>query len=207
MSRKGNPWNNAACESLMKTLKYEEVHRNEYRDLEEARNEIGTFLDKIYNRTRLHSAIGYLPPVKFEANLAAQKKEAAARQLRMSFFRHREIFRSDVIRSVRERRQRSSRPHRLDEFPVGYSLADCSPAGSTSASPAAYHFAPLFVSASGITPRCYRARRHSRDLEETGKPCSSAIGFDAPGRSWLSGPKFERGRARAGGATSQPDMG
>jgi putative transposase len=80
MSRKGNPWDNAACESFMKTLKYEEVHRNEYRDLAEARSEIGTFLDKVYNQKRLHSAIGYLPPAEFEANLAAQK-EAAARRL------------------------------------------------------------------------------------------------------------------------------
>jgi putative transposase len=80
MSRKSNPWDNAACESFMKTLKYEEVHRNEYRDLAEARSEIGTFLDKVYNHKRLHSAIGYLPPAEFEANLAAQK-EAAARQL------------------------------------------------------------------------------------------------------------------------------
>jgi transposase InsO family protein len=81
MSRKGNPWDNAACESFMKTLKYEEVNRNEYRDLAETMREIGTFLDKIYNHRRLHSAIGYLPPAEFETNLAAQKKEAAARQL------------------------------------------------------------------------------------------------------------------------------
>lgn len=80
MSRKGNPWDNAACESFMKTLKNEEVHRNEYRDLAEARREISMFLDKIYNQKRLHSAIGYLPPAEFEANLAAQK-EAAARRL------------------------------------------------------------------------------------------------------------------------------
>jgi transposase InsO family protein len=81
MSRKGNPWDNAACESFMKTLKHEEVHRNEYRDLAEARSEIGTFLDKVYNQKRLHSALGYLPPAEFEANLAARRKETAARQL------------------------------------------------------------------------------------------------------------------------------
>jgi len=65
----------------MKTLKHEEIHRSEYRDLAEARSEIGTFLEKVYNQKRLHSAIGYVPPAEFEANLAAQKKEAAARQL------------------------------------------------------------------------------------------------------------------------------
>jgi len=81
MSRKANPWDNAACESFMKTLKYEEVHRNEYRDLAEARGEISKFLEKIYNEKRLHSALGYLPPAEFEANLGARAKEAAARQL------------------------------------------------------------------------------------------------------------------------------
>lgn len=77
MSRKGNPWDNAACESFMKTLKYEEVHRNEYRDLAEARSAIGEFLEKVYNHKRLHSALGYLPPAEFERN----HQEAAARQL------------------------------------------------------------------------------------------------------------------------------
>jgi putative transposase len=71
MSRKGNPWDNAACESFMKTLKYEEVHRNEYRDLTEARSEIGKFLEKVYNQKRLHSALGYLPPAEFEDRLRA----------------------------------------------------------------------------------------------------------------------------------------
>lgn len=81
MSRKGNPWDNAACESFMKTLKYEEVLRNEYRDLGEAFASIPEFLETIYNQKRLHSALGYLPPVEFEAQLAAKNSEAAARQL------------------------------------------------------------------------------------------------------------------------------
>jgi putative transposase len=66
MSRKGNPYDNAACESFMKTLKYEEVYRNDYRDFHEARASIGEFLDSVYNQTRLHSALGYLPPAEFE---------------------------------------------------------------------------------------------------------------------------------------------
>ena len=66
MSRKGNPYDNAACESFMKTLKYEEVYRNEYRDFAEARARIGEFLERVYNRKRLHSALGYVPPAEFE---------------------------------------------------------------------------------------------------------------------------------------------
>jgi putative transposase len=82
MSRRANPWDNAACESFMKTLKYEEVHRNEYRNLGEARAAIQEFLEKVYNRKRLHSALRYLPPVEFERDLAtSNNKEAASRQL------------------------------------------------------------------------------------------------------------------------------
>ena len=71
MSRKGNPYDNAACESFMKTLKYEEVYRNEYRDFPDAHASIGEFLDRVYNQKRLHSALGYVPPAEFE-NGAAQ---------------------------------------------------------------------------------------------------------------------------------------
>jgi putative transposase len=78
MSRKGNPWDNAACE-FMKTLKYEEVYRNEYRDLHEAGAEIAEFLEKIWNHKRLHSALGYLPPPP-SSSPAARNQEAAARQ-------------------------------------------------------------------------------------------------------------------------------
>ena len=66
MSRKGNPYDNAACESFMKTLKYEEVYRNEYRDFQEARASIGEFLEGVYNQKRLHSALGYVSPAQFE---------------------------------------------------------------------------------------------------------------------------------------------
>jgi putative transposase len=70
MSRKGNPYDNAACESFMKTLKCEEVYRNEYRDFHEAHSSIGEFLERVYNQKRLHSALGYIPPVEFENGVA-----------------------------------------------------------------------------------------------------------------------------------------
>jgi putative transposase len=76
MSRKANPWDNAACESFMKSLKYEEVLRNEYRDLGEARRSIVRFLEQVYNEKRLHSALGYRPPAEFEQALLAVKQTA-----------------------------------------------------------------------------------------------------------------------------------
>lgn len=69
MSRVATPYDNARAESFMKTLKYEEIYRTEYRNLEEARASIGEFLEKIYNQQRLHSALGYCPPLEFERSL------------------------------------------------------------------------------------------------------------------------------------------
>jgi transposase InsO family protein len=69
MSRIASPYDNAQAESFIKTLKYEEVYRTEYRSLEDARASIGEFLEKIYNRERLHSALDYRPPQEFERHL------------------------------------------------------------------------------------------------------------------------------------------
>ena len=69
MSRAASPYDNAQAESFIKTLKYEEVYRTDYRNLEEARASIREFLEKIYNQERLHSALGYRPPLEFERDL------------------------------------------------------------------------------------------------------------------------------------------
>ena len=69
MSRVGNPYDNAKAESFMKTLKHEEVDGRDYRDVATARGSIAPFLEEVYNRQRLHSALGYRSPVEFEASL------------------------------------------------------------------------------------------------------------------------------------------
>jgi putative transposase len=66
MSRKGNPYDNAKAERFMRTIKYDEVHLAEYETLIEARASIRRFIEVVYNRKRLHSALGYRPPVEFE---------------------------------------------------------------------------------------------------------------------------------------------
>jgi transposase InsO family protein len=66
MSRAGCPYDNAMAESFMKTLKAEEVDAAQYRDLADARNAIAGFIDHVYNRQRLHSALAYRTPEEFE---------------------------------------------------------------------------------------------------------------------------------------------
>jgi putative transposase len=72
MSHKASPWENAGCESWMKTLKSEEVYRQEYRNLAEVRSCIERFIEKVYNQKRLHSALDYCPPAEFEQALLAR---------------------------------------------------------------------------------------------------------------------------------------
>jgi putative transposase len=66
MARKGNPYDNAAAESFIKTLKSEEVYLWEYRTMNDVQNRLPYFLEEVYNHKRLHSSIGYVPPVEFE---------------------------------------------------------------------------------------------------------------------------------------------
>jgi len=72
MSRVGNPYDNAKAESFMKTLKHEEVDGRAYRNLSQARDGIGAFIENVYNRRRLHSALAYRSPAEFEVNLHPQ---------------------------------------------------------------------------------------------------------------------------------------
>jgi len=69
MSRRGNPYDNAFAESFMKTLKAEEVYLKEYKTFDEAYNNIKQFIERVYNKKRLHSSIGYLPPDEFETKV------------------------------------------------------------------------------------------------------------------------------------------
>jgi putative transposase len=87
MSRPANPYDNATCESFMKTLKQEEIYCREYRDLEDLETHLEEFLDRYYNRQRLHSALGYRSPAEFEEQAGGQSS-AADDAPKMSFFRH-----------------------------------------------------------------------------------------------------------------------
>ena len=70
MAAVGNPYENAQAESFFRTLKMEEVYLKDYRGFDEAEENIGQFIEEVYNEKRLHSSLGYLPPVEFEARHA-----------------------------------------------------------------------------------------------------------------------------------------
>ena len=70
MSRPGRPWENGQCESFLKTLKREEIDARPYRTMEELEQHVAEFIEQIYNRVRLHSALGYLSPAEFESRPA-----------------------------------------------------------------------------------------------------------------------------------------
>jgi putative transposase len=67
MSGRGNPYDNAKVESFFKTLKREEVYLNEYSSFGDAKQNLGPFIEDVYNTKRLHSSLDYLPPIEFEA--------------------------------------------------------------------------------------------------------------------------------------------
>jgi transposase InsO family protein len=73
MSRPGNPYDNPQAERFMRTLKYDEVYLSDYQTLTEARASIRHFIEEVYNRKRLHSVLGYKPPVEFEQSLRRSK--------------------------------------------------------------------------------------------------------------------------------------
>ena len=72
MSRKGNPYDNAAVESFMKTLKTEEVYLWEYQTMEDAQRRLPYFIEDVYNQKRLHASLGYRPPAEYEAMLVPE---------------------------------------------------------------------------------------------------------------------------------------
>jgi putative transposase len=137
MSRPGNPYDNAFCESFIKTLKQEEIYCHQYRDFEDLSEHLEEFIETYYNRQRLHSALGYRTPEEFERDTAGSAATGAiSTAATMSFFRHPEIYRSDAAGLSGEPGEPSSPAHRFDESPTGYSSAGCSPAEPASASPA-----------------------------------------------------------------------
>jgi transposase InsO family protein len=85
-SRPGNPWDNASCESFIKTLKREEVYCGEYKDYDDLSQHLLAFIDGYYNRQRLHSALGYRSPVDFESTAAAGGSSLITAAPRMNFF-------------------------------------------------------------------------------------------------------------------------
>jgi len=92
MSRPARPWENGRCESFLKTLKKEEINARPYRTMEELEQHLEEFIEQIYNRVRLRSALGYRSPAEFEQQQALHKTEAKWLPAALSFRRHQEIY-------------------------------------------------------------------------------------------------------------------
>jgi putative transposase len=86
MSKRGSPYDNAAAESFMKTLKQEEVHLKEYETVNDVKKHIPHFLERVYNRERLHSSLGYQTPEEFEQNLKIPKFRARIKNQEIGAF-------------------------------------------------------------------------------------------------------------------------
>jgi putative transposase len=97
MSRPARPWENGQCESFLKTLKREEINARPYRTMEELEQHLEEFIEQIYNRVRLHSALGYRSPAEFEQQQALRKTEATWLPAALSFRRHQEIYPDDHL--------------------------------------------------------------------------------------------------------------
>ena len=146
MSRPAYPYDNAQCESFIKTLKQEEISCRAYRDLEDLRSHLREFIEEYYNHRRLHSALGYRSPAEFEAaEPAAPLTTSLAASITLSFqgmgksispMNGNAVADSDSLSDRRAGGLQSPPPHRIDESPADYSSASCSPAELASASSA-----------------------------------------------------------------------
>ena len=84
MARRGNPYENAVCESFIKTLKNEEVYLWEYKTMEDAERRICHFVKDVYNKKRLHSSLDYCPPNEFEERLLDKQKPTVPSQITLT---------------------------------------------------------------------------------------------------------------------------
>ncbi len=105
LSRPGNPYDNAFCESFIKTLKREQIDVHKYQYIDQLNAHLEQFIEHYYNRLRLHSALGYKTPEEFEAGSAPQTSSSAPA---VSFSRHGEIYRSWKHRRGRPKKKRGS---------------------------------------------------------------------------------------------------
>jgi transposase InsO family protein len=85
MSRPSNPYDNATCESFLKTLKREEIYAGVYRDLDDLSQQVEEFIERYYNPRRLHSALGYRSPEEFEQEKAHAHSDVVSAAAMVTF--------------------------------------------------------------------------------------------------------------------------